>query len=209
MDILGYFNLDMIGYQEPGDELHTDLIAPPSAYELAEFYENVTAIYLPGFPVYEGSLSGGDSDHTSFNDYGYMGIFPFEDDDYYSPYIHTPEDVAGLSVNNMELAGNLIKAAMASVATLAIPFSTLGAPEPFPAGPALTIYPNPASDRVFIRTDHQGPASVEVMNLQGRVVTSGLFTNSMMISTSQLSPGAYFVKVTGENYVIREKLVIR
>jgi hypothetical protein len=119
LNILGYFNIDMCGYLNPGDPIHTDIIAPASAQPLEDFYTDVCAMYLPDFIVGPGNLSGGDSDHTSFNNHGYMGIFPFEDSQNYSPYIHTSDDVIGLSVNSPEMAGYFTKAMVANVATLA------------------------------------------------------------------------------------------
>jgi hypothetical protein len=119
MNILAYFNIDMCGYLNPGDPIHTDIIAPSSAQPLVDFYTSVCSIYLPDFIVETGSLSGGDSDHTSFNDNGYMGIFPFEDSQYYSPYIHTSNDIIGLSVNSLEMAKTFTQAAIANVASMA------------------------------------------------------------------------------------------
>ena len=119
MNILGYFNIDMCGYRYPGDPIHTDIIAPSSAQPLVDFYMDVCALYLPDFIVEMGSLSGGDSDHTSFNNNGYMGIFPFEDSQHYSPYIHTSNDVIGTSVNSLEMAMTFTQAAIASVASMA------------------------------------------------------------------------------------------
>ena len=118
MNILGYFNIDMAGYLEPGSYIHTDVIAPASAAELKQFYRDVCAIYLPDFEVENGALSGGDSDHTSFNNAGYQGIFPFEDSQDYSPYIHTGNDIVGLSVNNFEQHGIFVKATLASVVSM-------------------------------------------------------------------------------------------
>jgi hypothetical protein len=120
MDILGYFNMDMIGYLDPGSlGMKTSLIYPQSAQELADFYTYVTSIYLPSFQVETATLIGGDSDHTSFNNNGYMGIFPFEDVNNYSPYIHTSNDLVGPSFNNELLAVTFTKAALASVVTMA------------------------------------------------------------------------------------------
>ncbi len=119
MEILGYFNQDMNGYLEPGDQMHTDVMAPESAQELKTFYLNVCELYLPDFNVYNGSLLGGDSDHSSFNDHGIMGIFPFEDSQDYSPYIHSSNDLIGPSVNNMEQAAVFTKSILASVMTMA------------------------------------------------------------------------------------------
>jgi len=119
INILGYFNIDMCGYLHPGNQIKTDIIAPASAQPLEDFYTDVCAMYLPDFIVGSGNLSGGDSDHTSFNNHGYMGIFPFEDVDNYSPYIHTSDDVIGLSVNSFEMAATFTKAMIANVATMA------------------------------------------------------------------------------------------
>lgn len=119
MNILGYFNMDMAGYLQPGAEIHTDIIAPASANELRQFYKDVCATYLPDFEVYDGALSGGDSDHTSFNQNGYMGIFPFEDSQNYSPYIHSANDLIGPSVNSFEMHATFTKAIIANVATMA------------------------------------------------------------------------------------------
>jgi len=119
MDILGYFNMDMIGYLKPGNQPMTSLIYPQSAQELASFYTSVTSTYLPNFVVTPASFSGGDSDHTSFNQNGYMGIFPFEDVNNYSPYIHTSNDLVGPSYNNESQAVIFTKAILASVVTMA------------------------------------------------------------------------------------------
>ena len=119
MNIISYFNIDMCGYRHPGDPIHTDMIAPSSAQPLVEFYTDVCGMYLPDFIIEPGMLSGGDSDHTSFNNAGYMGIFPFEDSQNYSPYIHTSNDVIGTSINSLEMAMMFIKAMVANVATMA------------------------------------------------------------------------------------------
>lgn len=119
MDILGYFNLDMIGYLKPSSTvIKTTLIYPQSALELAQFYTNVCSVYLPSFVVEPGTLLGGSSDHESFNNNGYMGIFPFEDVDNHSPYIHTANDTVGLSYNNVPMATTFTKATLASVVTM-------------------------------------------------------------------------------------------
>jgi len=119
MNILGYFNTDMCGYLYPGDPIHTDMIAPASAGPLVQFYKDVVALYLPEFTVDDGQLSGGDSDHTSFNNHGYMGIFPFEDSQHYSPHIHTSNDLIGPSVNSFPMVNMFTKATIASVVTMA------------------------------------------------------------------------------------------
>lgn len=133
LNILGYFNQDMNGYLKPGSEIHTDVMAPASASDLREFYRFVNGMYLPDFEIYNGYLSGGDSDHTSFNNHGFMGIFPFEDSEDYSPEIHTDNDLIGPSVNNIEQCGIFTQSVLASVMTMA---SMLRGPEDLVGIPA-------------------------------------------------------------------------
>lgn len=103
MDIIGYFNNDMNGYLY-GDAIHIDCIYPNSVAQIGDYYMNVANIYFPEMQVRHVTLLGGDSDHTSFNQHGYMGIYPFEDVDHYSPYIHTSDDLIGNSVNSFAMS---------------------------------------------------------------------------------------------------------
>ena len=99
MDIIGYFNNDMNGYLY-GNEVHIHQIYPNSSEPCGAFYRNVGQVYFPEMVIEKKNFSAGDSDHTSFNQNGYQGIYPFEDVNHYSPYIHTFADTIGLSVNS-------------------------------------------------------------------------------------------------------------
>ena len=103
MDIIGYFNNDMNGYLY-GDVIHIDCIYPNSVAPIGDYYMNVANIYFPEMPVRHVNFNEGDSDHTSFNNHGYMGIYPFEDYQHYSEFIHTPNDLIGISVNSWAMS---------------------------------------------------------------------------------------------------------
>ena len=103
MEIIGYFNNDMNGYLW-GDQIHIHCIYPNSVAPIGDYYMNIGSVYFPDMPVEHKNLDYGDSDHTSFNNHGYMGIYPFEDIDHDSPYIHTPNDLIGNSVNSFEMS---------------------------------------------------------------------------------------------------------
>ena len=141
MNIVGYFNLDMIGFLKEGEDIHIDYIYPYTAKPLADYSINICDVYFSEFPVrHFTSLPWGDSDHTSFNKMGYHGVWPFEDPDCDSPYIHhipdgtmyggcsTPclgtvpclGDVIGPSVNNPEQVSVFTKVNLACVAMLAL-----------------------------------------------------------------------------------------
>lgn len=121
MEILGYFNNDMNGYLNPGDEIHIDCIYPNSVAPIGDYYMNVANIYFPEMQVRHANLSGGDSDHTSFNNHGYMGIYPFEDANNYSPYIHTSNDLIGNSVNSFAMSQRYCQMNIGCLAEIANP----------------------------------------------------------------------------------------
>lgn len=126
MEILGYFNNDMNGYLNPGDEIHIDCIYPNSVQPIGTYYMNVGSVYFPEMQIQHVNLDYGDSDHTSFNNVGYMGIYPFEDVNHESPYIHTSEDLIGNSVNSFEMSQRYTQMNIGCLTELANP--TGGAP---------------------------------------------------------------------------------
>ena len=120
MDIIGYFNNDMNGYLY-GDQIHIDCIYPNSVEPIGTYYMNVGSVYYPELPIRHVNFNQGDSDHTSFNNHGYMGIYPFEDYENYSPYIHTPNDMIGTSVNSFEMGQQYCQMNIACLAEIANP----------------------------------------------------------------------------------------
>ena len=122
MDIIGYFNNDMNGYLY-GDQIHIDCIYPNSVEPIGTYYMNVGEVYYPELPIRHVNFNEGDSDHTSFNNHGYMGIYPFEDYQHYSPYIHTPNDLIGTSVTSFEMSQQYCQMNIACLAEIANPVS--------------------------------------------------------------------------------------
>ena len=120
MDIIGYFNNDMNGYLY-GDQIHIDCIYPNAVEPIGTYYMNVGSVYYPELPIRHVNFNQGDSDHTSFNNHGYMGIYPFEDYQNYSPYIHTPNDVIGTSVTSFEMSQQYCQMNIACLAEIANP----------------------------------------------------------------------------------------
>ena len=120
MDIIGYFNNDMNGYLY-GDQIHIDCIYPNSVEPIGAYYMNVGSVYYPELPIRHVNFNEGDSDHTSFNNHGYMGIYPFEDYQHYSPYIHTVNDLIGNSVNSFAMGQQYCQMNIACLAEIANP----------------------------------------------------------------------------------------
>jgi len=118
-NILGMVNMDMIAYVAPADPIDVDLIKNTASTDLANAYINISQMYVPSLSIVNGYLVGGTSDHASFWSNGFKAIFPFEDSDHYSPYIHSSSDILGTSANNQTLAELGTKSAVATIAALA------------------------------------------------------------------------------------------
>lgn len=120
MNIVGYFNLDMTGYLAPEHEIRIDVNNSTSSQTLADYFINICKIYFPELPVESSTSHYGGSDYVSFSNVGYRAIHPHEDHQTYNPYIHTPGDTIGVSVNSPDLTSLFTQANIASIATLAM-----------------------------------------------------------------------------------------
>ena len=193
MDIIGYFNNDMNGYLY-GDQIHIDCIYPNSVEPIGTYYMNVGSVYYPELPIRHVNFNEGDSDHTSFNNHGYMGIYPFEDYQNYSPYIHTPNDVIGTSVNSFEMSQQYCQMNIACLAEIANP-----------VGETPQVYCNPV-----IYFDFLQPVNKEVIELvmfweapeegsSGELEHFDVYRDNMVIATQEYDPnysGLYYFEDT-------------
>jgi len=182
MDIIGYFNNDMNGYLY-GDQIHIDCIYPNSVEPIGTYYMNVGEVYYPELPIRHVNFNQGDSDHTSFNNHGYMGIYPFEDYENYSPYIHTPNDVIGTSVTSFEMGQQYCQMNIACLAEIANP-----------VGSTPQVYCNPVSNFEFAF-----PVDKDVMELYliwdapedgstGELEHFDVYRDNAVIATVQYDP---------------------
>ncbi|MBU0488473.1 MAG: C10 family peptidase [Bacteroidetes bacterium] len=80
--------------------------------------------------------------------------------------------------------------------------------------PGATIFPNPAKGNVNITVNDNsfGKATIEFYHTNGQLVfaqpTDFTQANSVQIPTAKLAQGCYFVKITGQQGVINQTLVI-
>lgn len=195
LDIVGYFNLDMIGYLEEGSDIHVNLMYTTRDSIIADYVYNFSHVYYPDMRIWQSWLLGSDSDYSSFNRNGYAAVHPFEDTHHYSPYIHTPNDILGMSVNNMDQAKRFTELNLGLVATLAGLVSN-GVDDVTDNG--MLVYPNPASGVITVKGLPM--REVEVYNLMGQQVVSQAITGEECeIDVSALVPGIYFLRVLSED----------
>ena len=146
---------------------------------------------LPDILIYRDWLSGGDTDYSSFNRNGYQAISPSEDVRHLSPYIHSSNDIIGLSVNSWEQSMAFTKLNLACVALSAI---------------LMTESVNEI-DVIDEEIEH-----FEVYDIFGRMVYTekGVCKNIGEISVTNLESGIYIVRfVTKNGNVVTKKIVKR
>ncbi|MBP5680413.1 MAG: M20/M25/M40 family metallo-hydrolase [Bacteroidales bacterium] len=206
MDIVGYFNLDMTGYLEEGSDIHVHLMYTTQDSTIANYVFNFSHVYFPEMPIRQNWLSWGDSDYSSFNRNGYPAVHPFEDVHASSPYIHSNQDILGLSVNNLDQSKRFTELNLGLVATLA-GLNHDGIVETEAVNVAL--YPNPAQESVTILADDD-ILNVSVYNLLGQQIEQRALNGSKqcLLNTSSLASGVYVVKIKTENGWVAKRLTI-
>jgi hypothetical protein len=71
----------------------------------------------------------------------------------------------------------------------------------------LEVYPNPASNQLFIQSDEQH-LNIQISDISGRVLLTKRFDNQATLDISSLKQGLYFLKATGsKNYKTFEFVV--
>lgn len=178
--------------------------------------------YVPDLKVVSAVLPGNGtiapdfrrSDHAPFWDANIPALMLTDGAEYRNTNYHTPND--SLSKLNFTFMSNVVKATVATVATLAgIQHSSVYDSDIFPSGITGTtiqcandLFPNPVSNNLTIRAGECFPQgfSVQLVDVQGKVVAeSKTDKNELSISTKQLSKGIYFALLeAGGNRVVRK-----
>lgn len=207
MDIVGYFNLDMTGYLEEGTDIHVHLMFTTRDSLIGRYVFNFSHVYFPEMPIRQNWLAWGDSDYSSFNRNGYAAVHPFEDVHASSPFIHSRQDVLGLSVNNLDQSKRFTELNLGLVATLAGP-NHFGSPKEETVNVA--VYPNPTKEAVNIVCD-DGLQWVEVYNPLGQqmkvIRLRGEYQT--VLNTTEYTSGVYILHLVTTHGVTTKQLVIR
>ncbi len=207
MDIIGYFNNDMNGYLNPGDDIHIHCIYPNSVEPIGEYYINVANVYFPEMSVSHEYLSGGDSDHTSFCNHGYLGIFPFEDVNHESPYIHTTNDLIGPSVNSFAMVQRFCQmnlGCLSEIANIYVDHTAIGETANLKA----MVYPNPVENQLTVKA--KGLQRVMVYNVMGQQVASiEVKQEESTIEMGNYPQGLYTLQLVTEYGIVNQNVVVK
>lgn len=75
--------------------------------------------------------------------------------------------------------------------------------------PSIQVYPNPATDKVFVNWGDDHIAFYQLLDLQGRVVSHGEVLAGDSIGLSGVNPGMYQLRLSSGSMLYHSKLVIR
>ena len=124
MNILGVFDLDMIGFW-PGPEYGDVTMYSGYSYiteQLFDYYQHVANLYIPEMPTYcfTEDIDSYGGDNMPFNIYEYPALY-IGDTEYHTENIHyhKPSDTIGAGVNCFALVQGFVKATIAATAELA------------------------------------------------------------------------------------------
>lgn len=74
---------------------------------------------------------------------------------------------------------------------------------------AFAIYPNPAKESINIACNKNQHGTIEIFDVAGKIVYSGVVTNNnMVITVAQLQSGVYTIRLANDNYTSQQRLII-
>jgi hypothetical protein len=188
-----------------GDQIHIDCIYPNSVEPIGTYYRNVGSVYYPELPIRHVNFNEGDSDHTSFNNHGYMGIYPFEDYQNYSPYIHSVNDVIGTSVTSFEMSQQYCQMNIACLAEIA----NLAEDAVMELDSYVSVYPNPAEKQLNINAE--GLQKILVFNAMGQLVQTVEVggQNQITLEVGDYPTGLYTLQMVMANGVLSKTILVK
>lgn len=219
---------DMIGYVTAPTldtmRLRYTTAVPGCSLFACDFYQTVADTYtqLKIRPVrYTGTT--GSSDHASFWQYGYVSTGGIER--VLCPGYHTTGDTIGpTGFNNLEFATEVIKTAIAVLATLAVPIDTGTAVNEFltfETSSLFVVKPNPGNefDISFAVEKEIETVDLAVYDCAGRFVSRmaagnyrrGVYSRrweGVDAVGSAVTPGVYFVTLTRDSHRQTRKIVL-
>jgi len=216
-EILGVVNLDMIFYGPSPDD-QAELHYNTASQGLGAAFDAISDTYVPALvKVVAGSPTSA-SDHASFWSAGYAAMLSIEKEVWVNPYYHQTSDVIANYIQYFPFGTNMAKAAIATVAYLAVPIET-GIEESShsevvnPLSMILSSNPVTTAASAFVTMPSPGTARLNLYDLSGRTVLSISETlpagsNAVNIDLNDISPGMYLIRVEFNGESASSRLVV-
>jgi aminopeptidase YwaD len=132
------------------------------------------------------------SDYVPFEDNGEIitGYYEYNRSD----YVHTTDDF--LSHLDTSYVFEIAKAATASTMYFARAYDISVGVEENSNDPAVTVYPNPFNDMIYLRSGNSGAVTISIYNMLGEKIEEKNFLHQDKISLSGIPASAYLYRIT-------------
>ena len=215
-DILGVVNLDMIFYGPTPDD-KAELHYNTASANLGVAFDAISDTYVPALEKTVANPPVSASDHSSFWNAGYAAMLSIEKEVWNNPHYHQTTDIMANYLAYFPFGTNMAKAAIATVAHLAVPIetgienastATLGT-----VSMRLAANPVVSTASILVSIPTTGPADLTLYDLSGREVQSSSETipggsNLIELDVSSLSPGMYLTRLTFNGQSVNTRMVV-
>jgi hypothetical protein len=220
--ILAVLNADMIAYTDALPE-SIEVIAKlsnPACGWLADFFIAAADSYATLLTKKTMTSYWPWSDHSSFWDKNYPAILNIEDDlPLPNPYYHLPGDTIGGGYNNNDFCTEVIKAMIATLAGLAVPYHHDPGIGEFgdivSNTPQLKISPSVSNSHFTISFTNisDTEASLKIYDVSGKIVKtltqpSPIIWSGVDDSGQKLPSGIYIVRLDAEESNVSKKVLL-
>ncbi|KPJ72099.1 hypothetical protein AMJ52_07485 [candidate division TA06 bacterium DG_78] len=220
--IIAVLNADMIAYTDilPESIEVIAKISNPACGWLADFFIAAADSYATLLTKKTMTSYWPWSDHSSFWDKNYPAILNIEDDlPLPNPYYHLPGDTIGGGYNNNNFCTETIKAMIATLALLAVPYHPDPGVEEFgdvvSNTPQLRIYPSLGSSRFTISFTNTSDteATLKIYDVSGKLVRTLLQPSPVEWTGiddfgKKVPAGIYVVRLEMGELSTAEKLIV-
>jgi|GEM_PF-586446 len=212
--IIGVFNADMIAYvdAEPESLEVIAKISNPNCEWLADFFIEAAQYYATLLTRKRMVNSMPYSDHSPFWGQGYVALCNIEDFGVVNPYYHTTADSIGAGYNNNDFCTETIKAQVAALSLLAVPY-VIGVDEESSSiaqeTAVLQIQPTVSNSFITIAFEREAlppEATITVYDVQGKRVRTFRVDSTISTMNSEIvwhGQDSYGLKVPAGVYFIQ------
>lgn len=193
-------------------------------------FANTTTQYVPDLRVIKADVPANGiiapdlrrSDHAPFWDINKKALMLTDGADFRNYNYHSPNDTMGAL--NFTFMSNVVKATLATMATLAVPISAgwdsydlattaITHPASFPA--SIKLYPNPTQGKLnlLVKTEKNIAVQIEIYDLAGKMQwsTSSTFQqgeNTYSFPLQHLAQGSYLLRITSDGHSFTQEFMV-
>ena len=207
--ILGYINMDMLGWDGNNDSIEDLHVRPvANSLQLADKAIEADSVYAIGLGLHIVNPGTGATDHAAFWNNGFTAIGIDEEyDGDFNPFWHTPADSLGqFNLSFYEKCAKLVYATLGECALDSV--NVLGV-EDVSALEQINIYPNPTANTIFI--NYPGRINeIRLYNGLGTLVNKFKKADNRLVQLDigYYTDGVYLLQIDSDSGTINKKVIL-